>query len=140
MFSPSLNVTLEPSRALTTLLLVAHAASGILLAILPLPIGFKAVGIAVIVIAAWHYVRRYGLLNTRSAIRELRLLSEGKLEILRGDWQSAKVVGEQFIHPMLTIIRCRAESSRRPIAIVILPDMLDAESFRALRVRLKWRA
>lgn len=140
MFSPSLNVTLQPSRAFTIILLVAHAASGIVLAILPLPIWLKLVGIAVIVIAGWHYVRRYGLLNSRSAVRELRLLSEGKLDILRNEWQSAQLIGEQFIHPKLTIVRCRTESSRRPIAIVILPDMLDAETFRTFRVRLKWRA
>ena len=139
MFSPPLNVVLKPSRALTTILLVAHAASGILLAILPVPTWFKVGGIVVIVIAAWHYVRRYGLLTTRSAVRELRILPDAKLNILREDWQSAQLFGEQFIHPMLTIIRCRTESSRWAVAIVILPDMLDAESFRALRVRLKWR-
>lgn len=139
MFSPTFSVALKPSRALATILLVAHAASGIVLAILPLPIWLKLVGIVVIAIAAWYYVRQYGLLNTRSAVRELRLLSDGKLDVLRDDWQSARLVSEQFIHPMLTIIRCHTESSRWPIAILILPDMLDAESFRALRVRLKWR-
>jgi toxin CptA len=139
MFSPQLNVALKPSRALTIILLVAHAASGILLAILPLPVWLKWIGIVVIAIAGWHYVRRYALFNTRTAVRELRLLSDGQLDVLRGDWQSAQLVGEQFVHPMLTIVRCRTESSRWPVSIVIVPDMLDAEIFRALRVRLKWR-
>ena len=124
---------------LMTILLVAHGASVFLLAMLPLPIGYKWVGSIVILIAAWHYVRRYALLNMGSAVRALRMVADAKLDILRNDWQSAQLTHEQFIHPLLTIIRCRTENSRWPIAIVILPDMLDAESFRALRVRLKWR-
>ena len=135
----SLTLSLKPSRMLMTILLVAHGASVFLLAMLPLPIGYKWVGSIVILIAAWHYVRRYALLNTGSAVRALRMVADAKLDILRNDWQSAQLTHEQFIHPLLTIIRCRTENSRWPIAIVILPDMLDAESFRALRVRLKWR-
>jgi toxin CptA len=121
------------------ILLLAPAASGFLLAILPLPIWLKSAGLVIVLIAAWQYVRHYALLNTKNAVRALRMLPDAKLDILRTDWQSARLTGEQFIHPFLTIIRCRVESRRWPIAIVILPDMLDAESFRALRVRLKWQ-
>jgi hypothetical protein len=121
------------------MLLVAHIASAILILILPLPLWSKFVALAIIAASAWHNVRAYALLTTSTAVRGLRLLSNGNLEIDRGKWQSATVVGEQFIHPQLTIVRCRIETSRRPIAIVIVSDMLDAETFRALRVRLKWR-
>jgi hypothetical protein len=92
----------------------------------------------IIALSAWYFVRAYALLATPSAVRGLRLLSNGNLEIDRGKWQSATLIGEQFIHPQLTIIRCRTETTRRTIAIVIVTDMLDAETFRALRVRLKW--
>ena len=139
MIPALLSISLKPSRTLAAILIVAHAASGILLALLPLPIWLKSVGTIIILIAAWHYVRHYALLNTRTAVRELRMLPDAKLDIQCADWQSARLIGEQFIHPLLTIIRCRIEHRRRPIAIVILPDMIDAESFRALRVWLKWR-
>jgi toxin CptA len=132
-------IVLKPSRMLAVILLIAHAVSGVLIMILPLALWLKLVGIAIIVLASFYYVRRYALLRTPTAVRELRMLSDGRLEIFQSDWQSAKLVGEQFIHPMLTIIRCRTETDRWPVSIVILSDMLDAESFRALRVRLKWR-
>ncbi len=132
-------IVLKPSRILAVILLIAHAVSGVLILMLPLALWLKLVGIAVIVLASFYYVRRYALLRTPTAVRELRMLSEGRLEIFRSDWQSAELVGEQFSHPMLTIIRCRTETDRWPVSIVILSDMLDAESFRALRVRLKWR-
>lgn len=131
-------VTLKPSRSLTAILIVAHGASGFALLMLPLPIWLKSAGVVFILIAAWHYVRHYALLNTRTAVRALRLMSDAKLEILRTDWQSTRPSAEQFVHPYLTIIRCCVDNRRWPIAIVILPDMLDAENFRALRVRLKW--
>ncbi len=132
-------IVLKPSRMLVVILLIAHAVSGVLILILPLALWLKLVGIAIIVLASFYYVRRYALLRTPTAVRELRMLSDGRLEIFRSDWQSATLLGEQFIHPMLTIIRCRAETDRWPVSIVLLSDMLDAESFRALRVRLKWR-
>ena len=132
-------IVLKPSRMLVVILLIAHAVSGVLILILPLALWLKLVGIAIIVLASFYYVRRYALLRTPTAVRELRMLSDGRLEIFRSDWQPATLLGEQFIHPMLTIIRCRAETDRWPVSIVLLSDMLDAESFRALRVRLKWR-
>lgn len=124
---------------LVAVLLLAHAASGVLLAILPLPIWLKSAGLVIVLIAGWQYVHHYALLKTKNAVRAFRMLPDARLDILRMDWQSAQLAGEQFIHPFLTIIRCRIENRRRPIAIVILPDMLDAESFRTLRVRLKWQ-
>ncbi len=134
-----LAVSLKPSRTLTTILIIAHAASGILLAMLPLPLSLRLAGVAIVVVAAWRYVRHYALLNTQTAVRELRVLPDARVDILRSDWQSARLAGEQFVHPLLTIIRCRLENRRWRIAIVILPDMLDAERFRMLRVLLKWR-
>ncbi len=139
MISTPLSISLKPSRTLMMILLFAHAASGILLTILPLPIWLKSAGVVLVLVAAWQYVRHYALLNTKNAVRELRMLPNARLDIFRTDWQSAQLLGEQFIHPYLTIIRCRVESRGWPITIVILPDMLDAESFRTLRVRLKWR-
>jgi hypothetical protein len=135
-----INVAFKPSRRLATVLLAAHIASAILILVLPLPLWSKFVALPIITASAWHNVRAYALFATPTAVRSLRILSNGNLEIDRGKWQSATLVGEQFIHPQLTIIRCKTETSRRAIAIVILPDMLDSEAFRALRVRLKWRA
>ena len=135
-----ISVTFKPSRLLATVLLVAHLAGVITILVLPLPLWSKFIALPILGASAWHYVRAYALLAAPTAVRGLRILSNGNLEIDRGKWQSAELIGEQFIHPQLTIIRCRVESNRRPIAIVILPDMLDRETFRALRVRLKWRA
>lgn len=134
-----ISVAFKPSRLLAIVLLVAHIASTILILILPLPPWSKFLALPIIVASAWHNVRTYALLATLTAVRGVRILSNGNLEIDRGKWQSATLIGEQFIHPQLTIIRCKTETSRRSIAIVILPDMLDVETFRALRVRLKWR-
>ncbi len=135
-----LTIALKPSRILAAILLIAHGVSGVLIVILPFPIWLKVLGVTIILGAEIYYVRRYALLNTQTAVHQLRMLSDTKLEIFRTEWQSATLIGEQFIHPVLTIIRCRTETDRWPIAIVIFSDMLDVEQFRMLRLRLKWRA
>ncbi len=135
-----IDVIFKPSRALAALLLVAHGASAVLVSITPLPLWIKTIALAAIALSAWYNVRRYALLATHNAVRRLRILASGDVEIERANRERATLTGEQFIHPRLTIIRCRTDSNRRPIAIVIVPDMLDPETFRALRVRLKWRA
>ena len=95
--------------------------------------------VAFIAASAWHYVRRYARLAAPHAVRELKLTSNSNLEIFQNEWKTAELVGEQFVHPWLTIIRCRSETDRWPIAIVILHDKLDAEQFRMLRAHLNWR-
>ena len=132
-------VTLKPSRLLMAILSGAHVGAGLILAILPFPVWLKCFGIAAIFVAGMFYLRRYASLGAPTAVRELRMLSENRLEIFRGEWQPAELTGEQFVHPFLTIIRCRTKKDRWPISVVILNDMLDPESFRALRLRLKWR-
>jgi toxin CptA len=132
-------IVLKPSRLLAAILASAHASAGLVWVILPFPIWFKVIGIAVILVAGVFYVRRYALLSSPTSVRELRLLSDNRLEIFRGEWRSAESVGEQFVHPWLTIIRCHVKNDRWPISIVIMRDMLNEESFRALRVQLKWR-
>ena len=42
-----------------------------------------------------------------------------------------------FVSPWLTILRWRPRGARLDRTIVILPDMLDAGTFRALRVALR---
>jgi hypothetical protein len=134
-----LHVTLKPSRLLLAILVAAHAGAALILIVLPIATWLKVMGVVAIFVAGVFYVRRYALLDTPATVRELRLLSDNRLEIFREAWQTAEFTGEQFVHPMLTIIRCRIKNNRWSISIVILSDMLDTESFRALRVRLKWR-
>ena len=49
-----------------------------------------------------------------------------------------EVIDGSFVAPWLTIVHWRPLGSRLTRTLLVLPDMLDAESFRALRVVLRW--
>jgi len=48
-------------------------------------------------------------------------------------WQS-----DSLVTPFITVLNVLPQGARLARSVVILPDSLDAESFRQLRVWLKW--
>jgi hypothetical protein len=121
--------TLEPSRRLAGFVILAAAATASLLAAMPLPAW------ASVVAAAWCGV---GCLHAlaRAANRVNVHVIGGRSIVVNG------VVGEiasgSFVAPWLTIVHWRPASARFSRTLVVVPDMLDAAAFRALRVILRW--
>ena len=56
----------------------------------------------------------------------------------RNQWRHGRLRSGSFVAPWLTIIRWRPQRACFDRTIVVLPDMLDHEAFRRLRVQLKW--
>jgi hypothetical protein len=54
------------------------------------------------------------------------------------DGTEGRIVDGSFVAPWLTIVRWRPHGSRFTRSLVVMPDAIDAESFRALRVILRW--
>ena len=79
---------------------------------------------------AWHRGPR----SVRAfALREREIeVEEAGGRTIEGGVRDGSVVS-----PWLTIVRWRPRGARRDRTIVVLPDMLDAEAFRAVRVALK---
>lgn len=89
-------------------------------------------GIEAIHAIAMHRGRRgAGTILLRRS-REIAVCSDGGL------WRSGRVCDGSLVAPWLTIIRWRPDDCVFARSIVILPGMLDAESFRRLRVILRW--
>lgn len=116
-------------------LLLLHALALPAVALPPFPLPVKLALLAAILLSlAWHWRRRLSQRQPR-AVRGLRW-EEGDLCILRlatGERLSARLAGHAFIMPWLVILYFRG----RPRQLVLLPDMLPAEAFRRLRVRLR---
>jgi len=53
-------------------------------------------------------------------------------------WRRGRLRNGSFVAPWLTIVRWRPERALFDRTILVLPDMLDTESYRRLRVVLKW--
>ena len=56
-----------------------------------------------------------------------------------GAWSDYAVLGNTYVAPYLTVMNLRQTDSHALKRIVILPDSLDAEEFRKLRVWLRWK-
>lgn len=54
------------------------------------------------------------------------------------DGIEGRIVAGSFVAPWLTIVRWRPRGARFARTLPVLPDAVDAEAFRALRVVLRW--
>lgn len=139
-------LNLEPGRSLWlgVLLLLAHGGSLGVLFLVPLPV-YAAWAAALIVLAsmAWG-IRRHALRLDRNAI--VRLVWDADdawlLVTAAGRELAAVLMTSSYVHPWLAVLNFQTEGTGvrrlwRRRSVVLLPDALDAESFRRLRVRLR---
>ena len=127
-----LTCTVQASRRLRRLLAALHAlaVAGLWLAALP---GWgSALGTAAVAAAYWRARRP-------TAPVVLRGLDDGRLELRQdGTWQAVELLPGSVAWPNCCVLRLRGDDFRR--VLTVLPDSLDGETFRRLRVWLRWRA
>jgi hypothetical protein len=130
---------LEPgdSRRFGEFLTLSHGAA---LAVLPfcclppLPVAALALG----VVLSWLRTRRHDLLRRDPDSIVSLVWEEGKrvrLTLRSGQETGATLRPFVFMQPWLVILHFRRDDGRAA-RLVLLPDMLDEDTFRRLRVRL----
>lgn len=148
-----LAIRLKPSIRLAGMLSFAHLAAIVLLLPLELSIWAKFAGSALLVVSLVFYVRRYALLRSPDSISGLELTNEMvcTVETKGGDRTACALLGSSFVAPYLTVLELmplrlsRDEQAPRSWrsyfsrSVVILPDGIDPEEFRQLRVSLRWK-
>lgn len=144
-YAQTLSVDLRRSPTLAALLVVMHAAMLAALMIIAPLMPVISVGVAmtlafaVTAASAVYYLRREAWRNLRHAVTGIRHC-ERQFEIrLAGDgaWRAVTVT-ELFLHPWATVMRVRVHDTGRMLAVVLMPDMLSAETFVQLRGRLRF--
>lgn len=131
-------IKLHSSRRLTALLAAAHgAALAALLFVLPLRAGLALA--AALVVSLIYYLLRDAWRRLPGSCIGLVLEDEGVVLHRRDGVQVSCVIGPgSLVTPALTVLHALPQGARLARSVVILPDSLDAESFRKLRVWLKW--
>lgn len=130
---------LHPSRYLAAVLVAAYAAALAVLAPLALPVWAKASLSMVILFSLAYHLRRDALLSSKSAVMALMLEEDHAVLTLRGgDQLTGQVLRDSLVTPFITVLNILPQGARFARSVAILPDSLDAESFRQLRVWLKW--
>jgi len=137
----TLTVHLKPSRRLTIILCLAHFIAASMLFPLALPVAVKLAGVAMLIISLAYYLRKDALLSADGSIINFELSDEMqcKLTARSGKLQVCSILGSTFVASYLTVLILKPENKFFIRSIVILPDSIDAEVFRLLRVLLRWK-
>ncbi|MGH8680309.1 MAG: protein YgfX [Burkholderiales bacterium] len=128
---------LRPSRTLAAGITLAHLAA-FAAAVVALPGAAAAVVAAGVTLSAIGHLRT-ALHRAPQAVAGLELTADGRVAVAgpSGDWLSARLRSAAVPVPWLAVVTLRDALGQRRAA-VILPDALDREAFRRLRVRLRW--
>jgi toxin CptA len=127
-----------PSRRLYAGLVLVHV--GALLALLPvsLPWWCKALVMFAVLADAVHAYQRHVLL-LGDDVTAVTLFPDGRwmIKTRYSEECQGEPVGERLVQAWLTVLVFRLADGRRR-ALILLPDNVEAKSFRRLRVRLRY--
>jgi toxin CptA len=123
------------------MLVAAHGAAIAMIALVSLPPWLQLIAIATLVLSLMFNVRQSALLRSPNAVVAIDITSDDAFSIQtrRGEWIECEVLGSTYVTAFLAVVNlCEIDSSavRR---VAILPDSIDAEDFRGLRVWLRWK-
>jgi toxin CptA len=135
-----LRVALTSSRWLAAALIVSHAAAAATLAPLDLPLWAK-LGLALLIAASLaHALYRHAFLASRESCTalEVREADQAAVHTRARGWQDARILGTTYVSPVLTVVNLRLTGFVFAKHVVIVADNVDGETFRRLRVKLRW--
>lgn len=136
-----LSITLRTSYLLALLLVVMHVLALASVWLVPLVLDAK-IGTAIVLATTLAFgLQQHVWRAGKRSVRAIRLTGECEISLQGqdGTWLEAAILPSSFISPYLTVLNLKIEVERRARHVVILPDAMDAEQFRQLRVWLKWR-
>ena len=135
-----LQIAVGTSRILAVVLAVAHFAALAATLIVILPTWASILIAATIVVSGVWSIGRSALQRSASAIVELEVGEGGRISCRTrdGQWHESEVLFSSFISPRLTVLNLRVAGSARAKHLVIVPDNVEKDAFRRLRVLLKW--
>ena len=144
---PLLVLHLRPSFRLASMLSLAHLSAGALLWPLMLPIAVKLAAIAALAFSLAIYLRHYALRTSPGSITSLALADDMTctLQTRRGQRIPCALLGSSFVATYLTVLELKPQAPAKwwhklgAYSVVILPDAIDSEEFRRLRVLLRWK-
>lgn len=151
--APLIVVHLKSSRILGAVLGFAHFVAIVLLWPLMMPPSFKLTGSALLIISLVFYLRRYALLRSPDSVSSLEVTNEMAclLNTRDGGQIACALLGSSFVAPYLAVLDLnplkidKTDASPRQSSryfsrsVVILPDGINPEEFRQLRVLLRWK-
>lgn len=139
-YSETVETALGPSRQAALGVAVAGLATLAIVAATPLGFALQSLLAASVILGSFEAAWRIAAHRGPRGVRAVRLDRSRDIEVLDATRRrhAGLVCDGSFVAPWLTIIRWRPEGARFDRTILILPDMIEREGFRKLRVLLRW--
>jgi hypothetical protein len=136
-FCGPLHLRLRISWQLAGILLAAHGGAAICLLITALPPWIAWLAMLAVALHLVYALSQHAFRCTRTAITELTLADKAQVQLVTGGGQpiNAVLLGG-YSQLMLSVLRLRLGPWRRR-SVVLLPDMLEPDRLRKLRVYLR---
>ena len=133
-------MVLQSSTTLAVLLLSVGLAACLILLCMPVALWIKTTAILLISLATIWHMAQYALLLLPGSIIKLELTTRAEFFVTQRDGQKikAEVLTTSFVAWYLVMLNLKFPASRLARHVVLIPDMLDSEAFRRLRVWLRW--
>jgi toxin CptA len=137
----TLHIDLDVSRRMTALLAGLHGFAAAMPWLANLPAWLALAALPPLAGSLVFYMRREALRLSPAAIVALTLHPDCRCEFRTRDGKEheAELLGTSFVTPYLTVLNLKPAGFFLQRHAVIVPDNVDAETFRKLRVLLKWR-
>ncbi len=135
---PSLRLTPKRSTVLLSFMLIAHiGAMGVVL-LLPLEFWLQCLLLLVVMMSLTQAICTHLLRSNESAIRSAEWNSEGEWTLLtaNGDELAAQLKASSYLQPWCVVLNFSI-SRFGWRSLILLPDAVDPELLRRLRVRLR---
>lgn len=122
-------------------LLLAHGGAITIVLVVSMPLWLKLIAVTALVINLGFEMWRNALMRDADAVVAIGIAADNALSIQtrRGDWVDCTVRGDTYVASFLVVLNLRRLDNERRKIVVILPDAIDAEDFRKLRVWLRWK-
>jgi len=138
-----MRIAIRFSRTLAAVLVIGHGLAMGAVALATSPVSWLMPMIITAIFASLVFNLRSINPNRPDAVIMIALSEDGTLNIQNGHgrWFECRVLGGTYVSRYLTVLDLRLldnEMIRKHI--VILPDAINPEDFRALRTWLRWKA
>lgn len=137
-FAEPLYLQPRPSLLLAGFFILGYATAAVALAYIDMSPAVRILLGLMLAVSLYRNLRVYVLLNSPRSLLKLVWDASGKWRAWDGFGREheATLTPDYFVHPKLVIFSLKLEGLGRR-AVLLLPDSLDSEVLRRLRVRLR---
>jgi len=141
-FAAPWQVDIGPSRLLVVVLVAAHLAAGLSVALAAPSFPVTVALFMMVAFSGWFQIGHVACVSRAGSIVRLQACADGAVVVVRRDGCSARgrLLASTVVGWRLTLVRFRIDGQRFSCTVPLLVDNCDVVRFRRLRVGLAWQA